>query len=268
MKRRGFIATASAVVAAGAAARARAQVIPEQPIQPQQQFLQQLTIAVNVTLSGTLQKYGQEVVKGVQAAVDEQNRFFAPVSHVWGMRALDDRNDPGIAASNANVAAADSSVIGIVGNLTAPMTLAALSRYANVRFRRHRVRPSRPTPLPSAAITISTGCRQRIAPRAGSSQTPRSKASAAFRRSRSPSTATTVTTSPAVSSPRRGPTGIPPTFCSFRSTKPTPRRRRGPCSIARRVTSFSPERPPSSARSPKRCGSQDTPAISAQRRIL
>ncbi|MGA9419223.1 MAG: hypothetical protein WBV40_08730, partial [Candidatus Cybelea sp.] len=80
MKRRGFIATASAVVAAGAAARARAQVIPEQPIQPQQQFLQQLTIAVSVTLSGTLQKYGQEVVKGVQAAVDEQNRFFAPVT--------------------------------------------------------------------------------------------------------------------------------------------------------------------------------------------
>jgi ABC-type branched-subunit amino acid transport system substrate-binding protein len=134
MNRRGFIATAGAAVAAGTAARARAQVIPEQPIQPQQQFLQQLTIAVSVTLSGTLQKYGQEVVKGVQAAVDEQNRFFAPVSHVWGMRALDDRNDPGMAASNANVAAADSSVIGMIGNLTAPMTLAALSRYANVGF--------------------------------------------------------------------------------------------------------------------------------------
>ena len=41
------------------------------------------------------QKYGQEVVKGVQAAVDEQNRFNAPISHVWGMRPLDDRNDPG-----------------------------------------------------------------------------------------------------------------------------------------------------------------------------
>jgi ABC-type branched-subunit amino acid transport system substrate-binding protein len=89
---------------------------------------------VNVTLSGPLQKYGQEVVKGVQAAVDEQNRFNAPISHVWGLRSLDDRNDPALAGANANVAAADFNVIGMIGNLTAPMTLAALSRYANVGF--------------------------------------------------------------------------------------------------------------------------------------
>jgi branched-chain amino acid transport system substrate-binding protein len=130
MKRARFI-TAAAAAAAGAGARAGAQVIPGQPIQPQQQFLPQLTIAVNVTLTGSLQKYGQEVVKGVQSAVDETNRFNAPVSHVWGMRPLDDRNDPGVAASNVNVAGADFSVIGVVGNLTAAMTLAALSRYAN-----------------------------------------------------------------------------------------------------------------------------------------
>jgi branched-chain amino acid transport system substrate-binding protein len=131
VKRRSFIAAASAAVAGSAAVTARAQVVP---IPGQQQFLPQLTIAVNVTLSGSLQKYGQEVVKGVQAAVDEQNRFNAPISHVWGTRPLDDRNDPGVAASNANVAAADFTVIGMIGNLTAPMTLAALSRYANVGF--------------------------------------------------------------------------------------------------------------------------------------
>lgn len=135
MRRERFIAAAGAAIATGLARPAQSQVIPLQPIQgSQQQFLQQLTIAVNVTLSGPLQKYGQEVVKGVQAAVDEQNRFVAPVSHVWGFRALDDRNDPGVAASNANVAAADFSVIGLIGNLTGPMTLAALSRYANVGF--------------------------------------------------------------------------------------------------------------------------------------
>jgi branched-chain amino acid transport system substrate-binding protein len=134
VKRRGFIASAAAAAATGIAAPARAQVIPEQPIIPPQQYLQQLTIGVNVTLSGPLQKYGQEVVKGVQAAVDEQNRFSAPISHVWGLLPLDDRNDPGLAASNASVAAADYTVIAIVGNLTAPMTLAALSRYANVGF--------------------------------------------------------------------------------------------------------------------------------------
>ncbi|MFY9664982.1 MAG: branched-chain amino acid ABC transporter substrate-binding protein [Candidatus Cybelea sp.] len=134
MRRRDFIAATSAAAASGVAVRAGAQVRPLQPIVSPQQYLQQLTIAVNVTLSGPLQKYGQEVVKGVQAAVDEQNRFNAPISHAWAMRPLDDRNDPGLAASNANVAAADFTVIGMIGNLTAPMTLAALSRYANVGF--------------------------------------------------------------------------------------------------------------------------------------
>ncbi len=133
MKRRHFIAAAAAA-ASGIAAPARAQIVPIQPIQSPQQYLQQLTIAVNVTLSGPLQKYGQEVVKGVAAAVDETNRFNAPISHVWGFRPLDDRDDPGLAAANANVAAADFTVVGMIGNLTAPMTLAALSRYANVGF--------------------------------------------------------------------------------------------------------------------------------------
>ena len=134
MKRRKFIAAAAATAAGAIAVPARSQIIPGQPIQNSPQYLQQLTIAVNVTLSGPLGKYGQEVVKGVQAAVDEQNRFNAPISHVWGTRPLDDRNDPGLAASNANVAAADFTVIGMIGNLTGPMTLAALSRYANVGF--------------------------------------------------------------------------------------------------------------------------------------
>jgi branched-chain amino acid transport system substrate-binding protein len=134
VKRRRFITAAAAAVAGGIATPSAAQVIPLQPIQGPQQYLQQLTIAVNVTLSGPLGKYGQEVVKGVQAAVDETNRFNAPISNVWGLRQLDDRNDPGLAASNANVAAADFTVIGMIGNLTAPMTLAALSRYANVGF--------------------------------------------------------------------------------------------------------------------------------------
>ena len=130
MKRRAFIAAAGAVAAGGSVVPARAQYVPFQ----NQQFLPQLTIAVNVTLSGPLQKYGQEIVKGVQAAVDEQNRFNAPISHVWGSRALDDRNDPALAAANANVAASDSTCIAVVGNLTLAMTVAALSHYANMGF--------------------------------------------------------------------------------------------------------------------------------------
>jgi branched-chain amino acid transport system substrate-binding protein len=135
MKRRAFIGIAVGAAAAGAVAPAAAQVIhPVAPLPVPGQFLQQLSIGVNVTLSGDLQKYGAEIVKGVQAAVDETNRFTAPVRNVWGMRAFDDRNDPATAAANAGVAAADPSVVGIVGNLTAAMTLAALSQYANASF--------------------------------------------------------------------------------------------------------------------------------------
>jgi len=130
VKRRAFIAAAAAAGASGTALRASAQNVPF----GNTQFLQQFTIAVSVTLSGPLQKYGQEVVKGVQAAIDEQNRFNTILSHAWGILPLDDRNDAGVAASNANVAAANFNVIGMIGNLTAPMTLAALSRYANVGF--------------------------------------------------------------------------------------------------------------------------------------
>jgi branched-chain amino acid transport system substrate-binding protein len=133
VKRRRFIAAAAAAAAGGAAAPGRAQIAPGPPIQTQR-YLPQINIAVNVTLSGPLQKYGEEVVKGVQAAVDEQNRFNTLLSNAWGSRPYDDRNDPAVAASNANVAAADFNCIGVVGNLTAPMTLAALSRYANVGF--------------------------------------------------------------------------------------------------------------------------------------
>ena len=132
MKRAAFLAASGAALA-GATAPALATPTPL-PVYPNQQFLPQLTIGVNVTLSGDLAKYGEQVVLGVQAAVDETNRFTAPISHVWGWRSYDDRNDTASAGSNANIAAADSTVVGIVGNLTAPMTLAALSRYANNSF--------------------------------------------------------------------------------------------------------------------------------------
>ncbi|HEY5425990.1 MAG TPA: branched-chain amino acid ABC transporter substrate-binding protein [Candidatus Tumulicola sp.] len=128
MRRRAFLA-ATATAAASALAPARAQI----PL-PNQQFLRQLTVGVNVTLSGPLQKYGTNVVRGAQAAVDETNRFMPAISNVWGLRAFDDRNDAALAATNASVAASDPSIVGIVGNLTAAMTLASLSRYANVNF--------------------------------------------------------------------------------------------------------------------------------------
>jgi branched-chain amino acid transport system substrate-binding protein len=128
VKRRGFLAAAAGAAAASAARPAGAQVaVPGQ-------FLRQLTVGVNVTLSGPLGKYGRQVVNGVRAAVDEQNRYTPSISYVWAYRAFDDLNQANMASTNASVAAADPTVVAVVGNLTAPMTLAALSRYANVNF--------------------------------------------------------------------------------------------------------------------------------------
>lgn len=130
MKRRSFLhAAAGTAAAAASGGKAFAQSYPVNP-----QFLQQLTVGVNVSLSGPLAQFGGQVVDGVRAAIDETNRFNAPLTYAWGYRAYDDRNDPAQAGVNASVAAADPSVVGIVGNLSAAMTLAALSRYANQNF--------------------------------------------------------------------------------------------------------------------------------------
>ena len=213
MKRRAFLAATAATAAT--TARAAAQIVPAQPINPlNNQFLPQLTIAVNVTLSGALAKYGNEVVKGVQAAVDEQNRFHAPIGNVWGLKPLDDRNDQGLAASNANVAAADSTVIAVVGNLTAAMTLAALSRYANMGFA---------LIVPTVTADAVTGRGYHNVYRLPAKDSTAGRlfadrhlmASEAFRPSPSPSTAITATTSRAASSPRPE-TGVTPrSSCSF-----------------------------------------------------
>ncbi len=128
MRRRGFLAGALAGAAA-ASGRARAQLYP-----PTQPFALQLTLGVNVTLSGDFGKFGSQVVRGVQAAVDETNRFSPPIGRVFGVRSFDDRNQGVLAATNVEVAAADPSIVAMIGGLTGPMTLAGLSRYANANF--------------------------------------------------------------------------------------------------------------------------------------
>ena len=101
---------------------------------PTQTFLQQSTIGVNVPLTGQLAKYGQEIVRGVQAAIDETNRYTSTLTRAWGIRTFDDRNTVAVAQSNVFVAASDPSIVGMVGDLTADVTLAALPEYANANF--------------------------------------------------------------------------------------------------------------------------------------
>lgn len=98
------------------------------------QFLQQLTIGVNVPLSGIYGPYGTEVAKGVRAAVDETNKFNATLNKAYGVRTFDDQNSGAIATSNVLVAASDPSIVGMIGNLTLDVTMAGLPQYANAGF--------------------------------------------------------------------------------------------------------------------------------------
>ncbi len=126
MKRAAFLGAAGA---AALAARASAQV----PINPVQ-IARQLTIGVNVPLSGALGQFGAQVVEGVKAAIDESNMLTALSGTVFGIRPLDDQNSASISMGNVSVAAADQTIVGIVGNLTADVTLATLTQYANNGF--------------------------------------------------------------------------------------------------------------------------------------
>jgi branched-chain amino acid transport system substrate-binding protein len=104
------------------------------PAPQPQQVLQLVNIGVNVPLSGNLAFYGREVAKGVQAAVDEANRNNPLINKAYGVRTYDDQNSGAIATSNVLVAAADPSVIGMVGNLTLDVTMTALPQYSNTGF--------------------------------------------------------------------------------------------------------------------------------------
>jgi branched-chain amino acid transport system substrate-binding protein len=104
------------------------------PLYPQQPIAQQSTIGVNVPLTGDLGQYGNEVVKGVQAAVNETNRISPSLQRVFGVRALDDQSKVGISIGNVSVAQSDPTIIGMIGNLTADITLQTLPSYANAGF--------------------------------------------------------------------------------------------------------------------------------------
>ena len=147
------------------------------------------------------------------------------------MRALDDRNDPGVAASNVNVAAADSSVIGVVGNLTAAMTLAALSRYANQGF-------AVIVPTVTADAVTKRGFHNVYRLPAKDSSAGRLFASTALEGKRGVAAIAVAFDGDYGYDVARGfvtrprPTDTRPTCCSFRSTRPIRRQRRGPCSTA------------------------------------
>lgn len=121
--RKGFLLSGAAALAGAAVpSAARAQFHP---------YAQQVTIAVNVPLSGDRQAGGHEIANGVQAAVDEANRFGGSYSTAYSMRAFDDMGALAQAMVNVQFAAADPTVVAVIGGFDGSLITASLPTYAN-----------------------------------------------------------------------------------------------------------------------------------------
>lgn len=121
--RKGFILSGAAALAGAALPSvARAQIHPYQ---------QQLTIGVNVPLSGSAAAAGQQIADGVQAAVDEANRFNGQYGNAYLMRTFDDMDALAQAMMNVQFAAADETILALVGGFDGPLMTASLPTYSN-----------------------------------------------------------------------------------------------------------------------------------------
>ncbi len=127
LNRRRFLTIASAAAGAAAVpAAARAQF--------NNQYQRALSIALNLPLSGTHAASGQEIYNGVQAAVDEVNRFGGSFGTAFQVRPFDDMGSLGQAIGNAQFAASDVTVLATIGDVDANVIAGTLQSYANARM--------------------------------------------------------------------------------------------------------------------------------------
>jgi branched-chain amino acid transport system substrate-binding protein len=125
VKRRSFLSSAAAAAAAAAApGAARAQLLNPQ-------YQQQRTIAVNVPLSGDRSGAGREILYGVQAAIDETNRYGGTFGSAFVVRTFDDMDALAQSMLNVQFAAADATVVATIGGFDASLVTASLQTYAN-----------------------------------------------------------------------------------------------------------------------------------------
>lgn len=117
-----MLSGAAALAGAAVPSAARAQLQPYQ---------QQLTIAVNAPLSGDRAVAGREIANGVQAAVDQVNQFSGSYASAYVMRTFDDMDALAQAIVNVQFAAADPTVLAVVGGFDGSLIAASLSSYAN-----------------------------------------------------------------------------------------------------------------------------------------
>jgi branched-chain amino acid transport system substrate-binding protein len=94
----------------------------------------QIAFAVVGPLSGPARPIGQQLVAGVQGAVDEANNYsvqLAPGSQTYTVRTYDDQNAVAVAILEAQFATGDSTIVAAIGHVSSQATLAAIQTYAN-----------------------------------------------------------------------------------------------------------------------------------------
>jgi len=97
-------------------------------------FAAQVGIAVVCPLSGDDRRTGEMLANGVRAAIDDSNRQRGSLDRIYLLRTFDDHNSVADAIVNASFAAADPTLVAVVGHLGAKSTIAAVRTYAEAQL--------------------------------------------------------------------------------------------------------------------------------------
>ena len=105
------------------------------------------TIAVVGPLSGSDSAFGQQMVNGVRAALDDANRIRGNLDRVFAVQTFDDQDQPVQAALTASFAVNDGAVIGVIGHFSGLTTNGALRTYLQAQL---------PVVVPATSANIVT----------------------------------------------------------------------------------------------------------------
>ena len=86
-------------------------------------------IGLVAPFEGLYRPLGYEVLYAVKLAVRERNASGGVAGYMVELVALNDDNEPAVAAQRAREMAVDPDVVGVVGHFSSPTTLAALEEY-------------------------------------------------------------------------------------------------------------------------------------------
>lgn len=126
MNRRLFLASGAA---AGAAA-----IAPRAALAQLRGLQQPLAIGVNAPLSGSGQATGQQLVDGVQIAIDYANQFMPMLNSAFTIRLFDTAGQYAQSVNNIQFAGSDPTVMALIAGFDGNQIAQALPSYANAQM--------------------------------------------------------------------------------------------------------------------------------------